>query len=369
MKSEKTKLFIKRATGVHGGRYDYSMVAYTSAHVKVTILCREHGSFTQTANSHLRGRGCYECGRDAVALKLRAGANDFITRAKAVHGNTYDYGSVKYLNNRTRVEIVCTEHGSFYQTPSNHLKGHSCKACASSLRGSKSSMSMYEFISKSNRVHGEDTYDYSGSKYSSNKSKISIRCEKHGLFEQIASNHLRGAGCRFCGWDASGETKSLASASGFIERLRRVHGGVYDYSNSVYSGSKGKIRISCKKHGDFEQSFSGHESGKGCRLCHIKKSGHTFIYILKNDKGQSKIGISVNPIVRARVLSKESPFDIKVHTYIKAGNFNDAYKIEQLSHKKLAEKNSGYSGFDGSTEWFDVTPSMAERVVNEAMKI
>lgn len=47
----------------------------------------------------------------------------FISKAILVHGNKYDYSKVEYINNHTKVCIICPEHGEFWQTPNNHLNG------------------------------------------------------------------------------------------------------------------------------------------------------------------------------------------------------------------------------------------------------
>lgn len=54
---------------------------------------------------------------------------EFIQKAKAIHGDKYDYSKVEYVNNRTNVTIICPMHGEFQQTPANHLKGQGCPAC------------------------------------------------------------------------------------------------------------------------------------------------------------------------------------------------------------------------------------------------
>ena len=54
---------------------------------------------------------------------------EFIAKAKAVHGDRYDYSKVKYVNNQTPVKIVCPIHGAFIQRPSNHLRGNGCPQC------------------------------------------------------------------------------------------------------------------------------------------------------------------------------------------------------------------------------------------------
>lgn len=50
----------------------------------------------------------------------------FEERARQVHGNKYDYSKVKYVNLLTKVEIICPDHGSFWQVPKSHLAGHGC---------------------------------------------------------------------------------------------------------------------------------------------------------------------------------------------------------------------------------------------------
>ena len=55
---------------------------------------------------------------------------EFIAKAKAVHGDRYDYSKVEYVDNKTKVCIICNEHGEFMQLPALHLKGHGCVKCS-----------------------------------------------------------------------------------------------------------------------------------------------------------------------------------------------------------------------------------------------
>ena len=61
---------------------------------------------------------------------MRYTRETFIEAAKAKHGDKYDYSHVDYVNQSTPVEIVCSEHGSFYRTPTYHLQGGGCPVCA-----------------------------------------------------------------------------------------------------------------------------------------------------------------------------------------------------------------------------------------------
>ena len=53
----------------------------------------------------------------------------FINRAKEIHGDIYDYTLVDYKNCRTKIKIICKEHGIFEQTPDSHLSKRGCKIC------------------------------------------------------------------------------------------------------------------------------------------------------------------------------------------------------------------------------------------------
>lgn len=116
--------WIEKARKVHGDRYDYSKVEYVDAHTKVTITCPIHGDFIQTPNSHLNGGGCPKCGG---SMKLTT--QEFIARARKIHGDKYDYSKVDYINANTKVCIICPIHGEFWQTPSKHLNGRGCNEC------------------------------------------------------------------------------------------------------------------------------------------------------------------------------------------------------------------------------------------------
>ena len=51
---------------------------------------------------------------------------EFVLKAKKIHGNKYDYSKVDYKESSEKVIIICSEHGEFKQTPNNHLKKIGC---------------------------------------------------------------------------------------------------------------------------------------------------------------------------------------------------------------------------------------------------
>ena len=189
--------FIKDSRKIHGEKYDYSKVDYKNAKSKVCIICPEHGEFWQKPNSHLNGCGCPKCGYENAFSKNRKKVKDFIKKAKEIHGGKYDYSKVEYKNNKTKVCIICPEHGEFWQTPDSHLRGSGCKLCGYKKMSEEKLFSTEEWIRRAKQVHG-DRYDYSLVNYTGYYNKIKVICKKHGIFEQIAYDHLQGKGCRKC---------------------------------------------------------------------------------------------------------------------------------------------------------------------------
>lgn len=132
MKKLTNNQFIEKAKKIHGEKYDYSKVEYINNRTKVCIICPIHGEFWQTPNKHLLGSGCQICGNELISIIKRSNKIDFINKANFVHNHKYDYSKVEYVNARTKVCIICPEHGEFWQTPDDHLHGKECPFCKTS---------------------------------------------------------------------------------------------------------------------------------------------------------------------------------------------------------------------------------------------
>lgn len=53
--------FVRKASDVHGNKYNYSLVNYVNKESVVKIICPEHGEFVKAPNHHLNGSGCQKC--------------------------------------------------------------------------------------------------------------------------------------------------------------------------------------------------------------------------------------------------------------------------------------------------------------------
>lgn len=164
--------FIKEARKIHGNKYDYSKSEYKGANKKICIICPVHGEFWQRPSTHLNGSECPKCShRSYVYTK-----EEWIKEAKKIHGNKYDYSKVEYKNNKTKVCIICPIHGEFWMKPNSHLQGQSCPKCvhrsykyttdefiekAREIHGDKYDYSKVEYVNSETKVciicptHGE----------------------------------------------------------------------------------------------------------------------------------------------------------------------------------------------------------------------
>ena len=255
-----TEEFINKANKVHNGKYDYSKVEYVNAKTKICIICPEHGEFWQTPNNHLSGKGCALCANENK-LHLYNKSNDkFISEAQMIHNGKYDYSKVEYVNAKTKICIICPEHGEFWQTPHNHLQGQGCPKCSPTLKLNKD-----VFIENSNKKHN-GKYDYSKVKYINNRTKVCIICPEHGEFWQTPSNHMYGYGCAKCANSLNAENHT-SNTDIFIEKAKLMHLNKYDYSKVKYINNRTKVCIICPEHGEFWQTPDAHLSNKGCPKC------------------------------------------------------------------------------------------------------
>ena len=120
-----TEEWVAKAKMVHENRYDYTKSNYTGARKALEVTCPVHGVYQVRADHHLSGVGCPKCYGNYSPT-----TEEFIEKARNIHGDKYDYSAVQYKNIRGKVEIICYLHGSFAQTPGGHLSGEGCPKCA-----------------------------------------------------------------------------------------------------------------------------------------------------------------------------------------------------------------------------------------------
>lgn len=312
------EVFINRSILVHGNKYDYSLVNYINNNTLVAIICPDHDVFWQIPSNHMKGSGCPKC------LGMGLSTEEYIKKAKLVHGDKYDYSNTNYkgikkdiqyrclnhgivtqsaeshlksgckwcANNqpiekeeflemaykkfglkfnylkieyisykKDKITIVCPEHKSFKITPFDHINSsQGCPKCGYKIMGQKKKISVDEFIRRAKLIH-HDKYDYSSVQFKNMDDIISIKCPEHQIFKLKAGVHLYNeVGCGKC----AGRNKTTDE---YIEQAIATHGNKYDYSQVIYRKAIGKIKIVCLKHGLFLQQANLHLLGAGCPSC------------------------------------------------------------------------------------------------------
>ena len=237
--------FIARANKKHGGKYDYSRVVYTNSQTKVEIICPQHGVFSQTPDMHLSGHGCPKCAGNNITT------DEFIKRAREVHGNKYDYSKVIYVSAIKKVCIICPVHGKFFQTPVAHFNNkQGCPKCSFPNKY----LSSQEFLEKAKAIHGEK-YDYSKVSFSFMTRKVCIICHEkdsfgneHGEFWQTPQSHLLGIGCPKCGRNRGAE-KRKKPLSFFPVEEQQFNRNENDIENSFFPIKDSTFKNSKKEKG------------------------------------------------------------------------------------------------------------------------
>ena len=285
----------------------------------------------------------------------------FIEKARAKHGDRYDYSRVVYVHSKRKVIFSCGKHGVFEQTPCNHLNGKGCAKCSG-----KHTYSTKEWIQEAIAVHG-DRYGYDRVVYVRSRDKVTISCGKHGDFEQIAGNHLQGQGCPKCGLEELAAKATQKAKDSFIEKARAIHGDRYDYTNVEYVNAKTKVSITCANHGDFEQIPNNHLEGNGCPSCPKRYDQPTNLYLMHNGLGKVKVGFSIDTDRRITELNSNAPFKAELLETWTLTDTPTALKIESKVHRKLAKYHAGLSGFEGASEWFNTTPERAKGAILKAL--
>lgn len=170
------------------------------------------------------------------------------------------------MDSRTKVCILCKEHGKFWQSPRGHLNGQGCPEC-----GGKLKLTTEHFIGKAQNIHG-DKYDYSKSKYESTVQKIIITCRIHGDFYVTPNSHLRGQGCPVCAKELCSKKMSLSQeqaekhVADFLKGSSVVLNRPFVYDTM----RRTKIELRCTEHGtiwtmNFHNTYT--DTFSGCSRC------------------------------------------------------------------------------------------------------
>jgi hypothetical protein len=196
-----TESFIQKAREIHGNQYDYSKVSYIVAKKEVTLICKLHGEFIQTPDSHLSGKGCPKCAGIAIAFKNRKSKDFYGKKLEKLYGDIYKLKNILYTSNKTFFNVECKLHGLWKVSNGNLFSNKRiCPTCAekkSKLNNRNKNFKL--FVKKVKDKYGTK-YDLSLVHYITARKKVSVMCtvDNHGSWRITPDNLLRGYECPKC---------------------------------------------------------------------------------------------------------------------------------------------------------------------------
>lgn len=220
-------------------------------------------------------------------MSIKHTNNKFIEKAKLVHGDKYDYSKVEYINNRTNVTIICSEHGEFEQIPTHHLRGEGCPKCKYKKLSQCQLFSINEIIDRFKKTH-KDKYDYSKVIYKGIESKVCIICPEHGEFWQSPWTHIKGCGCPKCASTLSLYENELLNIlrkwlgdENVFERVRSLFGDRKEYDIVIPSH-----KLCIEYNGLYWHSDKFNRMNKNYHLqktIECEKNGYQLIHIFEDE--------------------------------------------------------------------------------------
>lgn len=308
-------------------QFDFSQSIFNGRDKDVVAICSIHGRFIRKAGTFItKQTTCPYC-------DLEKRKQEFIQKANHIHKCKYDYSKVEYKTNKIPVEIICPQHGSFWQAPGDHLKGWGCDKCSK-----KHKPTTEEWIDSVKHIRN-GIYGFSKVNYKDNKTPVILICPKHGEFSVLPNNFAHNkAGCPKCN-DELKSQRYRKTKEQFIKDAKRIHGDLYDYSKVEYINSWEPVCIICKEHGEFWQSPCTHLSGSGCQKC-VNKNQTKLYNMLKQDFPEKEI------IYEAHLSWLE-----KQHFDIYFPKYNIAIEYDGQQHFIPVEKFGGKAKLDDYIKW------------------
>lgn len=180
--------FVKKASEKYIGKYKYTELTRENSSVRrVGVTCPSHGYSTQSWESHLNTtHGCPVCAKTSQSVKVTRDLTRFTEEANLLHKGKYEYlavdlgGGSASLGSNAAALIVCSEHGEFVQSKSDHLRGYGCAQCSS--RKSKSANSLVEFVKTLTEVATEVSLNNSKLRWDIVLPDKKLAIEFHGLY-------------------------------------------------------------------------------------------------------------------------------------------------------------------------------------------
>jgi hypothetical protein len=329
---------------------------YTYDQVKSFI---EKEGYTLLSNDYINNKNKLDVMCDK-GHKSQVRLNDFLNNHRCIYcsgKNKHTYDQVKsfiekegytllsndYINNKTKLKIMCDKEHIFEMTYSHLKSGQRCPKCSMIKKADKHRLTYNQVKT----IIENEGYYLLSNEYVNNKEKIKIKCDKNHTFNMRFDNFKHGCRCPKCAIIERTKNKTLTyeQVKSFIEKEG------YSLLSDEYVKSVKKLQLQCPDKHTFNMCFNNFQSGQKCPICSFKDGKskpekEIFSYIksiyngkiIENDRTQI-----INPHT-----NKNLELDIWLPEVRKAIEFNGKYwhskndvsvrdiiKKEQCNNKKI----------------------------------
>lgn len=332
----------------NNGGFDFSTMVFKAS--KTTLKCNKCQA--ENTKSALRHLSC-TCSNCYSNMSQRSNNETFINSVQTKFGiGKFEFDKLNYTNAITKVTLYCNEHGGDINiTPNKFLSGKGCNVC-----NKNTPYTIEEFVNICIENYGNDDFDFTETKYTNQKTKVTVYCKKGNHFWEVDPKTLL-VGKTHCG-ECSG--KGGRSSAKFIEIANEKHSNLYTYEKVNYINAETKVLITCPIDGDFTQTPKSHLSGRGCPKCgkygyQPSKPGYFYVQKLESpSKTVYKYGITGD---MTRRVTEQSRNSVYTHTVLVERYFEDGKQPLALEKFIKTFIASGVSTIEelpsGFTETFD----------------
>ena len=184
MKKLTIEEFIERARSIHGDKYDYSKVEYTTQNKKILVGCKIHGFYEITANNHLRGKNCIDCVSEFGNRVKKFTKDEILIKCSSIWGNRFDLSKIEYVGIMAKYDIKCNICGKYFNQTLNvclNNRSNGCPNCQNERGWSRS-----QWIEFCNKKECLDPMVYIARIYDDNEEFIKI-----GITSTTINSRLR----------------------------------------------------------------------------------------------------------------------------------------------------------------------------------
>ena len=281
-------------------------------HLRIKVLCKEHGEFKTTSNNMLNSNKdpCPKCSNEIrlelgiKGVKKIIDKESFIEEATKKYKDKFSYSNIIYTKLNSIVEnILCVKHNHYFS-----INGGSfiwgckigCPICVQEKLKTNKLMTQEEFISRVTELHGTK-YDFKETIYKGNSRKVKVKCNTcNNYFYPLANNILRGSSCTYCSEVAKANKWKDTPTSFYVLKIEYKQNILYKIGITIRD-IKRRYKFDFKKDIKYELMYlKDFDEGRVPFTLEQRLRGKLYEYNYKGESPFKRTGtneiFSINPI-------------------------------------------------------------------------